>query len=94
MDPANLIHMANRIGEFFAAQPDRTEALDGIATHLQKFWAPRMRRQLFALIDAGQASALQPLVREALDRKRTNLAPDAAASKPRGPRALSSDRTG
>lgn len=94
MDPANLIHMANRIGEFFAAQPDRTEALDGIATHLQKFWAPRMRRQIFALIDAGEASALRPLVREALDRKRTSLEPGDAAGAPREPRALRSDRTG
>jgi formate dehydrogenase subunit delta len=94
MDPANLIHMANRIGEFFAAQPDRAEALDGIATHLQKFWAPRMRRQLFALIDAGEASVLMPLVREALERKRASLAPGASAAPSREPRALSSDRTG
>jgi formate dehydrogenase subunit delta len=79
MDPANLIHMANRIGEFFAAQPDRVEALEGVATHLQKFWAPRMRRQLFDLIDAGKAEALLPLVREAVDRRREKLEPAAFA---------------
>jgi formate dehydrogenase subunit delta len=79
MDPANLIHMANRIGEFFAAQPDRVEALEGVATHLQKFWAPRMRRQLFDLIDAGKAEALLPFVREAVDRRREKLEPAALA---------------
>lgn len=79
MDSANLIHMANRIGEFFAAQPERAEALEGVATHLQKFWAPRMRRQLFALIDAGEAEALLPFVREAVERGRARLEPAAGA---------------
>ena len=31
MDADNLIRMANRIGEFFEAMPDRDEALNGIA---------------------------------------------------------------
>lgn len=75
MDPANLIHMANRIGEFFAAFPDPTEARDGVATHLAKFWAPRMRRQLLALLDAGEAGALSSLVREALLTHRAKLEP-------------------
>lgn len=29
MDAANLVHMANRIGQFLAAMPDRQEARDG-----------------------------------------------------------------
>ena len=37
MDIDNLVHMANRIGHFFAAMPDRAEALDGVATHIRKF---------------------------------------------------------
>ena len=41
MDVDNLIHMANRIGEFFQAMPDRAEAVDGVATHIRKFWEPR-----------------------------------------------------
>ena len=40
--------MANRIGEFFQAMPDRQEALLGVATHIRKFWDPRMRRELLA----------------------------------------------
>ena len=41
MDVSNLIRMANRIGEFFVSIPDREEALEGIALHIQKFWDPR-----------------------------------------------------
>lgn len=67
--------MANRIGAFFAAQPDRAEAVDGVATHLCKFWAPRMRRQLLDLIDRGEAEALAPLVREAVAAHRARLEP-------------------
>ena len=76
MDIDNLVRMANRIGEFFAAMPDRAEAKDGIVTHLRKFWAPRMRSQLLAHVDdAGATSALSPLVREALVEQRASLQP-------------------
>ena len=74
MDVDNLIRMANRIGEFFQAMPDHAEAVDGVATHIRKFWEPRMRQALFAAVDAGAAEALLPLVREALDARRAELA--------------------
>jgi formate dehydrogenase subunit delta len=61
----NLIRMANRIGDFFEAMPDRAEALEGIATHLKKFWEPRMRRKFLALLD-GNAEGMKPIVREAV----------------------------
>jgi formate dehydrogenase subunit delta len=74
MDVDNLIHMANRIGEFFQAMPDHDEAVDGVATHIRKFWEPRMRQALFAALDSGAAGTLLPLVREALDARRAELA--------------------
>jgi formate dehydrogenase subunit delta len=74
MDIDNLIHMANRIGQFFEAFPDRAEARDGIAQHIAKFWEPRMREELLACIDAGGAGALLPLVREALQEHRAWMA--------------------
>ena len=79
MDLNNLIHMANRIGEFFDAMPDRAEALDDVATHIKKFWDPRMRRQLIEAVDAGAADALLPLVREAVQSHRAELMPAQAA---------------
>ena len=65
MDNDNLIRMANRIGLFFSAMPERTEALEGIATHIKRFWEPRMRRQILAHLDQG-GLGLQDLVLEAL----------------------------
>ncbi len=75
MDPENLVRMANRIGEFFAALPDHAEACDGVATHLRRYWEPRMRRQLLAQLDRGEAQGLTGLVREALERHRALLEP-------------------
>jgi formate dehydrogenase subunit delta len=73
MDTDNLVRMANRIGDFFAAMPEREEALEGIAQHIAKFWEPRMRRQLFAALDSGEADALQEIVRTALASHREQL---------------------
>ncbi|WP_459615326.1 formate dehydrogenase subunit delta [Bordetella sp. 2513F-2] len=80
MDIGNLIRMANRIGEFFEAMPDRTEAADGVADHIRKFWEPRMRRALLDFLAAhpdGQAAgaSLHPLVRDAVAAQRERLAP-------------------
>jgi formate dehydrogenase subunit delta len=66
MDIANLVHMANRIGQFFEAMPDHAEALDGIATHIRKFWEPRMRHRLAQSLATAESTALLPIVREAL----------------------------
>jgi formate dehydrogenase subunit delta len=76
MDADNLIRMANRIGDFFEAMPDRAEALEGIATHLKKFWDPRMRREFLALVDARHW-ALSAIVRDAVAAHRALLAPKA-----------------
>ena len=38
--------MANDIGRFFEADPDKAEAAKSIANHLKRFWDPRMRRQI------------------------------------------------
>jgi hypothetical protein len=51
MDIDNLVHMANQIGEFFSAFPDQEEAKSGIATHIHKFWEPRMRNLILDGID-------------------------------------------
>ncbi|TCL72723.1 formate dehydrogenase subunit delta [Rhizobium sp. BK251] len=60
---AKLIYMANQIATFFLTQPE-AERAQGVATHINKFWEPRMRRQLFEHIDAG-GEGLKPLVLEA-----------------------------
>lgn len=73
MDLDNLIRMANRIGDFFAALPDADEAREGIAQHLKRFWAPAMRREIVAHVDAAADSPLKPIVLEAIRRHRAML---------------------
>ncbi len=68
MDSDNLIRMANRIADFFAAMPDHEQAVSGVANHIQKFWEPRMKRQLQQVQAGAQAAALHPLVCEAMLR--------------------------
>ena len=63
-----LISMANQIGGFFEAMPDREQAVADIANHLQKTWEPRMRKEILACLGAADEARLKPLVREALRR--------------------------
>ena len=58
-----LVRMANQIATFFLSQPEEVRA-EGVATHINKFWEPRMRRHLFEQIDSGGIGLL-PLVIEA-----------------------------
>ncbi|RYZ12528.1 MAG: formate dehydrogenase [Comamonadaceae bacterium] len=76
MSHDNLVRMANQIGVFFGSQPDRDEALEGLAMHLKKFWAPPMRGALLAVLDGGSEGEqpLDPVVVEALNRHRGLLA--------------------
>lgn len=73
MDIRNLIHMANQIGEFFEAMPDREEALLGISGHLHNFWEPRMRSQLLGYVDAENGRDLKPIVVSAIRTHRSKL---------------------
>jgi formate dehydrogenase subunit delta len=66
MSPDRLIHMANQIGKFFQSQ-GHDKAVPGIAEHVRKFWDPRMRKAIFAHLDAG-GEGLDPNVRAALRR--------------------------
>ena len=68
-----LIRMANQIGVFFEAMPDRAEALEGIAHHLTRFWEPRMRRELLAHLDGRPDDQLRGIVAEAIARHRGSM---------------------
>lgn len=62
----NLIKMANQIGLYFASEPDRTLAVQGVRQHLQSFWTPTMRRELKAWLAEHPDADLHPLVQAAL----------------------------
>ena len=73
MKTDNLIKMANQIGNFFEAMPDRDEAVADIAGHLKRFWAPRMRQALLGHVDANAGAGLLEIVQEAVGRHRQSL---------------------
>ena len=73
MDIHHLVKMANQIGGFFEAMPNREEAVGDIASHIKRFWEPRMRRALLGHVDAEAGSGLLEIVQEALGRHRAML---------------------
>jgi formate dehydrogenase subunit delta len=68
MSAEKLIRMANQIATFMESKP-HAEGVAGCAAHINDFWEPRMRRQLFAILDAG-GDGLCPLVIEAASQIR------------------------
>lgn len=63
MSGDKIVRMANQIATFFLSQK-KEEGPIGVATHINKFWEPRMRRQFFEIVDHG-GEGLMPMVMEA-----------------------------
>jgi formate dehydrogenase subunit delta len=72
-----LVYMANQIGTFFRSQ-GHDLAVAGVADHIHKFWDPRMRKAIFAHLDAGGAG-LEPNVRDAIASLKAKATTQAAA---------------
>ena len=68
MSADKIARMANQIAQFMESKPQE-EGLAGLAAHINDYWEPRMRSQLFALLDQGGAG-LRPLVVHAAGRIR------------------------
>jgi formate dehydrogenase subunit delta len=75
MNIHHLVTMANQIGAFFASYPDQEEARTEIASHLQRFWAPQMRRQLLEHVAEHQGDGLDPAVLAAIQANLARLTP-------------------
>jgi|APLak6261684236_1056157.scaffolds.fasta_scaffold10201_1 formate dehydrogenase subunit delta len=76
MSADKIVRMANDIAKFMESKP-HAEGVSMLASHINDFWEPRMRRQLFQKIDAGEAG-LRPLVLEAAGAIRRPPAEEAA----------------
>jgi formate dehydrogenase subunit delta len=74
-----LIQMANDIGSFFRAEPNREDALEGISGHINRFWTRRMRQRLLQLVADGGAG-LDELPRAAMER--VQVAPATVPAQP------------
>lgn len=66
--PDKLIYMANQIATFFRSQPG-TDQADRVAAHIKDFWEPRMRLQLFRIVDGTEKVDIEidPFVRRAAE---------------------------
>ena len=60
-----LVRMANQIGDFYASMPE-SEAIQGVATHLRRYWTPKMIRELVAFAEEGEAG-LNPTAARAIE---------------------------
>jgi len=55
MNIEHLVSMANDIGAFFNGELGPKDAASGIATHISRYWDPRMRTAIIRHAAAGGA---------------------------------------
>jgi formate dehydrogenase subunit delta len=67
MDVERLVQMANDIAAYFVSDPDHEAGVEGMLGHIQRFWEPRMRRQIVAHWRGG-GEGLSPLAGDAIAR--------------------------
>lgn len=72
METRDMVRMANQIGTFFKSYGE-TEAIDGIADHISKFWEPRMRTLFFEHLEKGGEGFDPLVVKAATAIKRPNV---------------------
>ncbi len=73
MNVQHLVKMANQIGSFFENEPDRQQAVQDIASHIKRFWDPRMRKAIIGHLENG-GEGLKAIVSEAISSNRQLLA--------------------
>ena len=69
MNIQRLVRMANDIGNFFRSEPEHDVAVEGVASHIKRFWDPRMRKEIVAHLEGG-GDGLSDLAREAVGKLR------------------------
>lgn len=70
----NLVRMANSIGDFFSAMPDQKEARRDLASHIRRYWEPRMRSGILQHVENNRGEGLQEIVLATLKEYRAELA--------------------
>ncbi|MGH6938335.1 formate dehydrogenase subunit delta [Hypericibacter sp.] len=66
MNPDRLVYMANQIAKGFRLKSEDRAVADTL-DHIQKFWEPRMRREILAVLAAG-GDGLEPIARKAVEQ--------------------------
>lgn len=58
MNPEYLVEMVNDISAFFVTETDHEEAPKSVASHISRFWDPRMRREIVAHYQSAKGVGL------------------------------------
>jgi len=66
---AALIRMANQIAANFGGRAEAA-AVEETASHISRFWDPRMRADLLRLVADGKTAGLSSIVTQAASRLR------------------------
>ena len=61
MNAEYLVSMANDISDFFASEAGPAEAPKSVASHITRFWDPRMRREIIAHYTAHGGAGLSDI---------------------------------
>jgi formate dehydrogenase subunit delta len=61
-----LIKMANQITDFWEVEAGHDVAVKEVATHLRRYWEPRMRAQIITYYHERQGSGLNDVAKAAI----------------------------
>jgi formate dehydrogenase subunit delta len=61
-----LIKMANQITSFWEGELGQQAAVKEVATHLRRYWEPRMRAQIITYCQERQGSGLNDIAKQAV----------------------------
>jgi formate dehydrogenase subunit delta len=80
-----LIKMANQITDFWEGEAGHDVAVKEVATHLRRYWEPRMRAQMITYYHERQGSGLNDIAKAAVgvlaeQAAQAKVAPAAAAA--------------
>ena len=81
MNIDHLIKMANEITAFWEGESPETAAND-VATHLRRYWEPRMRAQMITYYEERQGSGLNDVAKQAVALLAEQAKAAAAAANP------------
>ena len=68
MQNETLIKMANQVGDFFGADPNKTQANIEIANHLNRFWTLDMRQQIAKYVSEKNGAGMHAQVVTAISQ--------------------------
>ena len=78
-----LIKMANEIGSFWEGEVGGDKAANDVATHIRRYWEPRMRAQMITYFEQRQGAGLSDIAKGAVAILASQAkAPSAAVGAP------------